>query len=74
MISKFTGEVFAELHPVDGDPKLCWRYFEKTGCLITATGEYDDLIRPQGFPDDYYKRITAGPEPRKQFVSDWPAF
>jgi hypothetical protein len=29
-----------------------WRYFEKTGCLLTADGSRDEFVLPQGF-DSY---------------------
>ena len=30
--------------------KMCFRSFEKTGCLITAVGSYDDKIEPESMP------------------------
>ena len=33
------------------------RCFARTGCLVTADGWNDEVIRPQGFPENYYKTI-----------------
>jgi len=46
-----------------------WRLFQKSGCLITANGEDDDKIQPEGLdnykvppPAEFIEPLSANPE------------
>ena len=41
---------------LEGDAK--WKYFQHSGCLITADGSDDHLIKFEGVPDGY--KVVVG--------------
>ena len=50
LISWWVGNAWQKLNTNDYD-KLRLSCWQKTGCLITANGEDDNLIKPEGLPD-----------------------
>lgn len=60
-------------------PSCLRRYFTKTGCGMTATGEYDDLISPQRFKAGEYSfeyrpdEIDAQPAPQLRSAPEPPS-
>lgn len=49
LITWWVGKAWAKLGTIDYD-KLRLSCWQKTGCLITANGEDDNLIKPEGLP------------------------
>ena len=39
---------FKEIDPLDTDKMFAKKPFMKTGCLMTADGSNDDMIKPRG--------------------------
>ena len=52
LVTQWVGKAYNKIHANDSEYKdSCRRYFEKTGCLITADGTDDDKITPEGLND-----------------------
>ena len=47
LVTKWVGDAWRKLNHVKYDG-MRWRFFEKTGCLLTASGEKDELVQPEG--------------------------
>ena len=50
LVTKWVGDAWRKLNNVKYDA-MRRRFFEKTGCLLTATGEHDELVQPEGLPN-----------------------
>lgn len=51
LITNWAGEAWKKLSDDEKYVDFRRRLWEKTGCLITADGTNDDLIKPEGLPD-----------------------
>ena len=52
LITHWVGKAWEKIHEASENYSKClWRYFEKTGCLITADGSGDEKINPEGLQD-----------------------
>ena len=58
---QFVGDAWLRICTADADHALRQHAWERTGCLLTATGEGDALVAPQGFVD--YSPPAPGSEP-----------
>ena len=47
LIEIWVGDAFRKFSTVEKYKKMCYRSFEKTGCLITVDGSDDDKIQPE---------------------------
>ena len=50
LITHWVGQAWDRVTGADYKSSL-WRFFQKTGCLITADGSEDALIQPEGLPN-----------------------
>jgi len=57
LLTRWVAKVHAELHLES--KRECWKYFEKTGCLMDFICKNDHKIHPEGFPADYFKSISV---------------
>ena len=49
MVMKFLGKAWSHIH--ENYKKMIRNAWEKTGCLLTANGTDDDLVKPEGIAD-----------------------
>ena len=49
MAMKFLGKAWSHIH--ENYKKMIRNAWEKTGCLLTANGTDDDLVKPEGSAD-----------------------
>ena len=54
LMTKWTGQAWRELRE---DRDFFTKLFEKTGCLMTADGSRDDMIKPQGLEDYAFQTV-----------------
>ena len=64
LITKWAGAAYRKL-TANSYNGLRWRMFEKTGCLLTASGEGDSLVCPEGLVN-YKVPPVSGSKPRKE--------
>ena len=69
LITKWSGAAARKLNGPAYD-SLRWRMFEKTGCLMTASGEGDAKINPEGLPDYSLLTVPMGRPTRHPPVSN----
>ena len=55
LITQWAGVAYRKLCEAQYDSTR-WRYFQKTGCLLTANGEDDALVTPEGLPNYVVQR------------------
>ena len=73
LTTQWVGKVWNNIHQEGSIYNEClWRYFEKTGCLITADGSDDDKISPEGVKDYKVPKPVEFIEPPKDPVLDDP--
>mgnify|MGYP001578625902 CR=1 FL=1 len=66
-VAAAVAKVNAFVYPDATEPhSYIWRLFEKTGCLLTVTGERDDRVHPQSYPEKYYEKIPSPASPHKE--------
>ena len=49
LLTQWVGKSWEKIHDENSSYQNClWRYFEKTGCLLTADGSDDCKVNPEG--------------------------
>lgn len=56
LITQWVGKAYEKLCT---EQEYIHRLFQRTSCLITADGTDDELIHPEGFPNDFYLSFKA---------------
>ena len=62
LLTQWVGRAYRELEQrrvmAEEGEDIFYKAFLRTGALVTRTGDYDDMIRPQGLPDTFHQSLT----------------